>query len=90
MPAFPLGDPEPQTLDAILDWHRGVVDALNEQRATVHTAIRTGSHVGPRFIGMTEVDVDDHRYWNKPVEVDQLDPDEVYDRANALLQAIPA
>lgn len=29
------------------------------------------------------------RYWAKPVEVDRLDPDEIYDRANALLQAMP-
>ena len=29
------------------------------------------------------------RYWDKPVEVDRLDPDAVYDRANALLKAMP-
>lgn len=29
------------------------------------------------------------RYWNKPKEVDQLDPDDVYNRAKALLDALP-
>ena len=30
------------------------------------------------------------RYWAKPAQVEQLDPDEVFERANKLLQAIPA
>jgi hypothetical protein len=30
------------------------------------------------------------RYWARPVEVDRLDPDDVYDRADALLRAMPA
>ena len=30
------------------------------------------------------------RYWAKPVQVDGLDPDDVYDRASTLLQAMPA
>lgn len=29
------------------------------------------------------------RYWAKPVEVDELDPDDVYNRAAALLQSMP-
>ena len=29
------------------------------------------------------------RYWAKPVEVDQLDPNEVYNRASQLLLALP-
>jgi hypothetical protein len=29
------------------------------------------------------------RYWAKPVEVDSLDPDDVHNRAEALLQALP-
>ncbi|HVA45936.1 MAG TPA: hypothetical protein VNH11_06070 [Pirellulales bacterium] len=29
------------------------------------------------------------RYWAKPVEVDRLDPDDVYDRADELLRALP-
>jgi hypothetical protein len=191
MPALPVGDrppePEPQTLDEILDWHRGIVEALNDQRASVQTAIRTGLPVSPRFVGMTEAEVDYHydfqqreldrltvlnlvasaeasikidyfrrvderlkdplsvayrkwhktlsaakkrrpnfdedgildvlkdakvmdnhivgnyreclqarhwlghgRHWGKPVVVDKFDPDEVYDRANALLQSLPA
>ena len=186
MPVPPLGyPPEPQTLNEILDWHRGIVEALTDQRASVQMAIQTGLPAAPRFVGMTEADVDHHydaqrreldrltvlnlvasaeasikidyrrrvkqnlkdplsvayrkwhktlsdakkrrldfdrmlgvlkdakvmdnhvvgkygeclrarhwlghgRYWTKPVEVDQLDPDEVYDRANALLQALPA
>jgi hypothetical protein len=186
----PLIDPEtaePQTLSEIRDWHRGMIDALLEQRASVQHAIRAGSPVAPGFIGMTEGDLDVHydsqrreldrltvlnlvasaeatikvdffhrvrgrlkdslarayqrwhaslpakkqlrpdfddggildvlkearvmdnniigrfreclrarnwlghgRYWAKPVEVDQLDPDDVYDRADALLLAMPA
>jgi hypothetical protein len=185
----PLNDPtaEPQTLDEVREWHRGVVDALIDQRASVHQAIRGGLPVAARFVGMTEGDVDAYydaqrreldrltvlnlvasaegtikvdyfrrvggrlmdplalayrdwhkklsgrkqlrpdfddggildvlretgvlvnnnilgrfreclrprhwvghgRYWGKPVEVDRLDPDEVYDRANALLCAMP-
>jgi hypothetical protein len=177
---------EPQTLDEIRDWHRGVVEALVGQRASVKRAMREGSAVAPRFAGMTEDDIDAHhdagrreldrltmlnlvasaeaairidylrrvggklkgplaheyqvwhkrlsakkqlrpdfdeggildvlknaqvmdnnvigryreclpvrhwvghgRYWAKPVEVDHLDPDDVYDRADALLRAIP-
>ena len=30
------------------------------------------------------------RYWDRPEEVDRLDPDEVYDRCSALLQAWPS
>ena len=29
------------------------------------------------------------RYWDKPVKIDTLDPDEVYDRARALLAIMP-
>jgi len=178
---------EPQTLDEIRDWHHGIVDALVEQRASIQHAIRQSSAVAPRFVGMTEGEVDAHydadrreldrltvlnlvasaegtlkvdyfrrvaeklkdslsvayrkwhrtlstkkqlrpdfddggildvlkktqvmdnniigryreclrtrhwvghgRYWSKPVEVDRLDPDDVYDRADALLRAMPA
>jgi len=177
---------EPQTLDEIRDWHRGIVDALVDQRTSVQHAIRTGSAIAWRFLGMTEADVDAHydvqrreldrltalnlvasaeaaikvdyfrrvggklkdplarayrkfhstlsakkqlrpdfdadgilkvlkkahvmdnhivgeyreclrarhwlghgRYWEKPAAVDLLDPDDVYDRASALLQALP-
>ena len=177
---------EPQTLDEIRNWHRGVVDALVGQRASVQHAVRAGSAVVSRFVGMTEGEVDAHydaqrreldrltvlnlvasaeatvkvdyfrrvgeklkdplarayrewhktlpankqlrpdfddagildvlkeshvmdnnivgqyreclrvrhwlghgRYWAKPAEVDRFDPDDVYDRANALLQAMP-
>lgn len=177
---------EPQTLDEIRDWHQGIVDALFEQSASVHHAIRTGSRVAPRFVGMTEGEVDMYfdeqrreldrltmlnfvasaeatirvdyfrrvgdklknplalayrdwhknlpatkqlrpdfdeggildvlkqanvmdnniigryreclrarhwvghgRYWEKPVEVERLDPEDVFSRADALLRAIP-
>jgi hypothetical protein len=186
LPPIAYETAEPQTLDEIRDWHRGVVDALVDQRVSVQRAIRTGSPVAPRFVGMTEADVDAHfdaqrreldrltvlnlvasaeatvkvdyfrgvggklndalarayrdwhktlsankqlrpdfddggildvlkeahvmdnyvvggyreclrarhwlghgRYWAKPAEVDRFDPDDVYDRANALLQAMP-
>jgi hypothetical protein len=187
MPLPSVGNPsaEPQTLDEIRDWHRGIVEALADHHASVRHAIRMGSPVASRFVGMTEGDVDAHydsqrreldrltvlnlvasaeatvkvdyfrrvaeklkdplsvayqkwhktlsarkklrpdfddagildvlkdayvmdnhivgeyrkclrarhwvghgRYWAKPVDVDRLDPDDVYDRANALLQAI--
>ena len=51
---------EPQTVDEIRDWHRGVAEALVDQRGSVQQAIRTGSAVRARFVGMTESDVDDH------------------------------
>jgi len=50
---------ERQTLDEILDWHRGIVEALIVQRASVLRAIREGSTVAPRFATMTESDVDE-------------------------------
>lgn len=178
---------EPQTLVEICDWHSGIIDALVERRASIQHAIRQGSAVAPRFVGMTEGEVDAHydadrreldrltvlnlvasaegtlkvdyfrrvekklkdalsvayrnwhntlskkkqlrpdfddggildeikkakvmdnniigryreclrarhwlghgRYWSKPVEVDRLDPDDVYDRADAFLRAMPA
>ena len=183
-----LGHPsaEPQTLDEIREWHCGIVEAVADYHASVRHAIRTGSSVAPRFVGMTEGDVDVHydaqrreldrltvlnlvasaeatikvdyfrrvgeklkdplsvayhkwhktlspkkqlrpdfddggildvlkdanvmdnhivgayreclrtrhwvghgRYWAKPAEVDRLDPDDVYDRANALLRGLP-
>lgn len=177
---------ERQTLDEIRDWHRGMVESILNHRASVQQAIRSASPVAPRFVSMTEDDVEDYfdaqrleldrltvlnfvasaeatirvdyfrrvgeklkdplarayqawhrtlsatkqlrpdfdedgildvlketkvmnnniigqyreclrprhwmghgRYWAKPVEVDRFDPDEVYARATALLQAIP-
>ena len=176
---------EPQTLDEIRDWHHRIVEALVEQHAAIKDAIRQSSAVAPRFVGMTEAEVDAQhdadklelerltilnlvasaeatlkidyfrrvenklkdplslayrkwhktlskkkqrrpdfddggildelknakvinnniigqyreclrarhwvghgRYWSKPLEVDGLDPDDVYDRADALLQAM--
>ncbi|MFZ1934433.1 MAG: hypothetical protein WCB27_23635 [Thermoguttaceae bacterium] len=173
-------------LDEVLDWHRGVVDALLDQRRSVQDAIRASATFAARFVGMTEADVDVYydaqrreldrltmlnlvasaeatikvdyfrrvegklkdplarayrdwyetlspqeqrrpnfdadgildvlrkahvmdnhiigqyreclrarhwighgRYWAKPVEVDRLDPDEVFNRTSALLQAMP-
>jgi hypothetical protein len=186
IPLIDCATAEPQTLDEIRDWYRGIVDALRVQRASVQHAIRHGSAVASRFVGMTEGEVDARydadrreldrltvlnlvasaegtlkvdyfrrvakkrkdslsvayrnwykklsakkklrpdfddggildvlkktkimdnnvigryreclrarhwvghgRYWSKPVEVDQLDPDDVYDRADALLRAMP-
>lgn len=184
----PLTDPtaEPQTLDEVREWHRGMVESLLEHRGGILRAIRGGLAVAPGFAGMTEGEVDAYfdvqrreldrltvlnfvasaeatikidyfrrvggklrdplakayrewhktlpgakqlrpdfdeggildvlrqgylpdnnilgrfreclrprhwvghgRYWGKPVEVDTLDPDEVYDRARALLAAMP-
>jgi hypothetical protein len=188
MPIPKVGNPsaEPQTLDEIVDWHRGVVEALTNEWASVQRASRSGSTVAARYFGMTDTDVDAHydaqrreldrltvlnlvasaeatikidyfrrvdgrlkdplsvayrewhntlspmkqlrpdfdeggildvlkdakvmdnhvigeyrqclrvrhwlghgRYWAKPVEVDQLDPDEVYNRADSMLKTIP-
>lgn len=49
---------ELETLDEIRDWHSGIVDALVDQRATVQHAVRAGTVVASRFIGMTEDDVE--------------------------------
>ena len=62
---------EPQTLDEIRDWHRGIVDALVDQRTSVQHAIRTGSAIAWRFLGMTEADVDAH-YDVQRRELDRL------------------
>jgi hypothetical protein len=51
---------EPQTLAEIREWHLGIVEALLEQIAAVHRAIRTDSSVASRFLGMTEADVDNY------------------------------
>ncbi len=47
-------------LDEIRDWHCGIVDALVEQRASLQHTIRQSSAVAPRFVGMTEGEVDAH------------------------------
>jgi hypothetical protein len=187
IPLIDRATAEPQTLDEIRDWRLGIVDALVEHRASIQRAIRQGAAVAPRFVGMTESEVDalydadrreldrltmlnlvasaegtlkiDYfrrvenklkdplsrayrewhktiskkkqrrpdfddggildelkkakvmnnniigqyreclrarhwvghgRYWSKPVEVERLDPSDVYDRADALLRAMPA
>ncbi|HEX4125049.1 MAG TPA: hypothetical protein VHY37_10025 [Tepidisphaeraceae bacterium] len=187
VPAFEHEAAERQTLDEIRDWHRGVVEASTDQNASVLHAFREGSAVSPRFVGMTEGDLDAYydaqmreldrltvlnlvacaeaeikidyfrridrklkdplsrayrkwhktlsakkqlrpdfddggiidvlkkaqvmdnnivgqyreclrarhwvghgRYWAKPVEVDRIDPDEAYARADAIIRAIPA
>ncbi len=48
---------EPQSLGEIREWHGGVVDALVAQRAAVLTDIRVGLPASPRFVGMTEDEV---------------------------------
>lgn len=52
------GGPEPQTLDEILDWHQGIVDALVAQRAAVLRAAREGASVPSRFVGLTGGELD--------------------------------
>jgi len=51
---------EPQTLDEIREWHSAIVEALVHQRASVLQAIRMGSRVPDRFVGMTGEDIEDH------------------------------
>ena len=62
---------EPQTLDEIRAWHRGIVDALVEQRASIQDAIRQSLVVTPRFVGMTEGEVDAYYDVNRR-ELDRL------------------
>jgi hypothetical protein len=45
---------ERQSLDLIIDWHRGIVKSLVLHRITIQHAIRTGGSVGARFVSMTD------------------------------------
>ncbi len=65
------GGPEPQTLDEILDWHQAIVDALVVQRAAVLRGARDGSSVPPRFVGLTEAELDAY-YDSQRQELDRL------------------
>jgi hypothetical protein len=49
---------EPQTLDEVRDWYRDIVDALNDQIASIRQAIGGGSTVALRYMGMPEADLD--------------------------------
>ncbi len=71
VPFFVDETAEPQTLDEIRDWHRGIVDALLGRRTLVQNAIRVGSTVSSLFVGMTESDVDAH-YDSQRRELDRL------------------
>jgi len=62
---------EQQTLDEIRDWHDSLVEALLDRRAAVQHAILTGATVAPRFVGMTEADVESH-YDADREELDRL------------------
>lgn len=50
---------EPQTLNEIRDWYRGVADALIHQRATLHATIRAASFDATLFTYMTEREIDE-------------------------------
>ncbi len=73
MPVAPVNHEtaEPQTLDEILAWHRGIVDALVDQHASVQHAVRVGSAVPSRFVSMTEAELDAH-YDAQRRELDRL------------------
>lgn len=62
---------ERQTLDEIRDWHGGIVEALIYHVASLQRAIREGSPVSKRFVGMTEAEVDAH-YDAQRRELDRL------------------
>lgn len=49
---------EQQTLVEIREWHRDILDALVAHRASMQWAIRSGSAIASRFVGMTEADID--------------------------------
>lgn len=73
MPLPPLQAPtaQRQTLDQIMDWYAGMVDALVLQRAHVQRLIATGGAPPPRFVSMTEADLDAY-YDNQRAELDRL------------------
>ncbi len=60
IPRIDNGTGEPQTLDEVREWHQGIVDALLAQRASTLHAIRESSPVAPRFISMTEEELDEY------------------------------
>ena len=62
---------EPQTLEEIREWYLGIVDGLLDQNTSVQRAIRDGSAVAPRFVGMTEGQVDAYYDAQRP-ELDRL------------------
>lgn len=65
------GGPGRQTLGEILDWHRGIVEALVAQRGAVLRAARDDWAVPPRFVGMTGQDLDAY-YDSQRRELDWL------------------
>jgi hypothetical protein len=71
LPSIDHETAEPQTLDEILYWHGGIVEALIDYRASVQRAIRSGSAVSARYVGMTDGDVDVH-YDAQRSELDRL------------------
>jgi len=71
LPAIPHQTAERQTLAGILDWRLGLIEALSDQRRFVQQAIRRNLMVLPRFVGMTDADVDDH-YDAQRRELDRL------------------
>lgn len=71
IPLIVPATPEPQTLDEILDWHSSIVGALVEQRASILKAILQSSGVAPRFVGMTEGEIE-ARYDADRRELDRL------------------
>ena len=71
VPLFDAETAEQQTLDEILDWNRGIVEALEAQRASVQQAIQTGTVVANRFVGLTEGDIDTYLDAQR-LEVDRL------------------
>jgi hypothetical protein len=51
---------EPQSLDEISEWNRGVADALRDHYTAVRAALRRGAvaKVPARYVGMTEAELD--------------------------------
>jgi len=73
MPLPPLESDaaERQTLDEILEWYRGIVDALLDQHNAVRHAMGTGGGVKPRFLGWTDAELDQY-YDDQRQELDRL------------------
>jgi hypothetical protein len=52
-------DPDPQSIDAALDWHTAIVDSVLAHRAATLAAFHTGAQrIASAFFGMTYADID--------------------------------
>jgi hypothetical protein len=88
---------ERQTLDEIRGWHGGIADALIDfDDGGILDVLKQSNVMDNNIVGRyreclrVRHRVGHGRYWAKPVEVDQIDPDGAYTRADAIIRAIPS